>query len=73
MLLKAVARRQITNLLILRRWRDAGQAAEEALSEWPDDANLRALMGRIVATAPEPGEADVSTAETSEPAAMQVP
>jgi hypothetical protein len=72
-LLKAVARRQITNLLILRRWRDAGQAAEEALSEWPDDANLRALMGRIVATAPEPGEADVSTAETSEPAAMQVP
>ncbi|MGH9869747.1 MAG: hypothetical protein ACREAA_16485 [Candidatus Polarisedimenticolia bacterium] len=50
-LLKAVARRQITTLLTLRRWRDAGQAAEEALSEWPGDADLQALHGRIVSAA----------------------
>jgi hypothetical protein len=48
-LLKAVARRQISSLLTLRRWHDAGQAAEEALSQWPDDANLKALHGRTIA------------------------
>jgi hypothetical protein len=70
-LLKAVARRQISSLLTLRRWHDAGQAAEEALSQWPDDASLQALHGRIIAASEEGAQPVLNDVDSGAEAGQQ--
>ncbi|HKY31675.1 MAG TPA: hypothetical protein VJV23_04000 [Candidatus Polarisedimenticolia bacterium] len=71
LLLKAVARRQINSLMTLRRWRDAGHAAEQALDQWPGDADLQLLHGRTIAASQE--EEESASDRSATPARSDVP